>query len=385
MDIYLDNASTTFPKPKIVAESMCNFITHIGGNSGRSNHSNSLDTSRILYNTRQQLADFFNFHSAQNVIFTNNITTSLNVLINGILKNGDHVITSSMEHNSVIRPLYKLKKELDISIDIVSANIEGFIDPLEISKLIKHNTKLVILSQASNVTGSIQPIKKIGQICKDNNIFFILDSAQGAGILDTDFKEFNLNALAFTGHKNLLGPQGTGGFIIDDTLNEICSPLIVGGTGSLSDSLYQPEFLPDKFESGTLNMPGIVGLYESLKFIKSEGLKTIYDYNKKLHSHFVSELLNINNIYFYGDRTALNSTTCVTFNLKNMDTAELSFELDRNYGIKNRSGLHCAPLAHKTIGSYPTGAVRLSLSYFNKLSELDYTLKAISDISKSIL
>ncbi|MGL5353675.1 MAG: aminotransferase class V-fold PLP-dependent enzyme [Clostridium sp.] len=384
MDIYLDNASTTFPKPKVVVDSMCNFITNIGGNSGRSNHSNSLNTSRILYNTRELLCDFFNFDLAQNVIFTNNITTSLNMLINGVIKNGDHIITSSMEHNSVIRPLYKLKSELNIELDVISANIEGFIDAKEVAKLIKSNTKLVILSQASNVTGSIQPIKEIGQICKDNNVFFILDSAQGAGVLNTDFQELNLSALAFTGHKNLLGPQGTGGFIIDNALNEICTPLIVGGTGSLSDSLYQPDFLPDKFESGTLNMPGIVGLYESINFIKSEGLQSIYDYNKNLHSYFINELLNIDNIDFYGDKTGQNSTTCITFNIKNMDTAELSFELDNTYGIKNRSGLHCAPLAHKTIGSYPTGAVRLSLSYFNKKAELDYTLKAISDISKSI-
>ncbi|MGL5085650.1 MAG: aminotransferase class V-fold PLP-dependent enzyme [Clostridium sp.] len=385
MNIYLDNASTTFPKPKVVVDAMCNFITNIGGNSGRSNHSNSLNTNRILYNTRELLCDFFNFDSAQNVIFTNNITTSLNVLINGVINSGDHIITSSMEHNSVIRPLYKLKNELNIEIDIIQASIDGFIDPTEISKLIKSNTKLIVLSQASNVTGSIQPIKKIGQICKDNKIFFILDSAQGAGVLKTDFQELNLSALAFTGHKSLFGPQGTGGFIIDNTLNEICRPLIVGGTGSLSDSLYQPHFLPDKFESGTLNMPGIVGLYESVNFIKSQGLQTIYDYNKKLHSYFINELLNIDTIDFYGDKTGENSTTCVAFNIKNMDTSELSFELDNTYGIKNRSGLHCSPLAHKTIGSYPTGAVRLSLSYFNKKSEIDYTLKAISSISRSIL
>lgn len=384
MDIYLDNASTTFPKPRSVADSMYNFLTTIGGNSGRSNHSNSLKTNRILYDTRELLANFFNFDSPENVIFTNNITASLNTLINGTIKSGDHVITSSMEHNSVIRPLYQLKELLNIEIDIVSANIEGFINPQDILKLIKPNTKLVVLSHASNVTGSIQPIKEIGAICKANNIFFILDSAQGAGVLNIDFKEMNLNALAFTGHKSLFGPQGIGGFIIDNKLNEICKPLIVGGTGSLSHSISQPDFLPDKFESGTLNMPGIIGLYEGIKFINEESLDSIYGYTKNLRSYLIGELLNIDNIKFYGDRSALDSTTCVSFNINNMDTSELSFELDNTYGIKNRSGLHCAPLAHKTVGSYPSGSVRLSISYFNKKSEIDYTLKAISDIAKNI-
>lgn len=385
MDIYLDNASTTFPKPKSVADSMYNFLTNIGGNSGRSNHSNSLKTNRLLYDARESLATFFNFDSPENVIFTNNVTTSLNTLINGIIKSGDHVITSSMEHNSVIRPLYQLKELLNIEINIVNADIDGFINPIDIANLIKPNTKLVVLSHASNVTGSIQPIKEIGDICNLNDIYFILDSAQGAGVLKTDFKEFNLNALAFTGHKNLFGPQGIGGFIIDDKLNEICKPFIVGGTGSLSHALSQPDFLPDKFESGTLNMPGIVGLYEGIKFINSEGLNTIYEYNKSLYSYFVKELLNIDNISFYGDKTAINSTSCISFNINNMDTSELSFELDNSYGIKNRSGLHCAPLAHQTVGSYPAGSVRLSLSYFNKKEELDYTLKAISDIAKNII
>lgn len=191
MDIYLDNASTTFPKPKSVADSMYNFLTNIGGNSGRSNHSNSLKTNRILYDARESLSYFFNFDSPENVIFTNNVTTSLNTLINGIIKPGDHIITSSMEHNSVLRPLFQLKELLNVEIDIINANIEGFINSNDILKLIKPNTKLVVLSQASNVTGSIQPIKEIGNICNINNVFFILDSAQGAGVLKTDFKELN--------------------------------------------------------------------------------------------------------------------------------------------------------------------------------------------------
>ena len=382
MSIYLDNASTTFPKPKVVADAIYNFITHIGGNAGRSNHSNSLETNRILFETRSALAEFFNYNFIENVIFTNNITTSLNILIQGSLSKGDHVITSSMEHNSVIRPLYYMKENNNIELDIVNANSQGFINPSDIEKLIKPNTKLIIISQASNVTGSIQPIKEIGLLCKKHNVFFILDTAQGAGILKTDFSELNLNALAFTGHKSLLGPQGIGGFIIDNKLNEICKPLYLGGTGSLSHDLNQPDFLPDKFESGTLNTPGIIGLLEAVKFINSEGLNTIYEYNNSLHSYFINNLLNINKVKYYGDITGNKSTTCVSFNIGGMDTAEVSYILDNIFKIKNRSGLHCSPLAHKTIGTYPTGTIRLSTSYFTKKEDIDFALSSINKISK---
>ena len=381
-NIYLDNASTTFPKPKNVIDSIYNFLTNIGGNPGRSNHDNGLQSNRLLLEARETLASFFNFNKIENVIFTNNITTSLNILINGCLRNGDHIITSSMEHNSVLRPLINLKNLGVIELDIINADPFGFINIDDFKNAIKPNTKYIIITQASNVTGSIQPIKKIGELCRDNNIHFILDTAQGAGVLDLDFNELNLSALAFTGHKSLFGPQGIGGFIISDELNEICKPYMFGGTGSLSHSLMQPEFLPDKFESGTLNMPGIIGLMEGVKFIESQGLKTIYEKNKFLRNLLVSELKNINNIVLYEDTNSKNYTSCVSFNAKNIDTAELSFVLDSDFGIKNRSGLHCAPLAHKTIGSFPTGTVRLSLGYFNSKEDIEYTINSINKIVK---
>lgn len=381
-NIYLDNASTTFPKPKNVVDSIYNFLTNIGGNPGRSNHDNGMQSNRLLLEARETIANFFNFNTIENVIFTNNITTSLNTLIAGCAKEGDHIITSSMEHNSVLRPLINLKENNIIELDIINANEFGFINVNDFKNSIKSNTKFIILTHASNVIGSIQPIKEIGELCKKNNIHFILDSAQSAGVLDVDFKDLNLSALAFTGHKSLFGPQGIGGFIISDELNEICNPYILGGTGSLSHSLIQPDFLPDKFESGTLNMPGIVGLMEGIKFINSEGLNTIYEKNKFLRNYLISELRNIKNIILYEDFNSSNYTSCLSFNIKNLDTAEVSFTLDSDYGIKNRSGLHCAPLAHKTIGSFPTGTVRLSLSYFNDKSHIDYTINSLSKISK---
>lgn len=382
MNVYLDNASTSFPKPKSVSDSIYNYLTNIGGNPGRANHSNALESNRYLFLARETIANFFNFHKIENVIFTNNITSSLNILINGILKPGDHMITSSMEHNSVIRPLYNLKENIGIDLEIVSAKSNGILDVNSISKAIKPNTKLIVITHASNITGSIQPIQRIGELCKKNNIFFILDSAQSAGVLEVDFKKFNLNALAFTGHKSLLGPQGIGGFIIDDELNKICNPYILGGTGSLSHSLTQPDFLPDKFESGTLNIPGIIGLYEGIKFIEKEGLNTIYEHNSYLRSYLINEISNINNFNIYGDLDPANGTSCVSITHNNLDVSELSYILDSDFGISNRSGLHCAPLAHQTIGTYPNGTVRLSLGYFNTLDEIKYTVDSLNKINK---
>lgn len=383
MKVYLDNASTSFPKPKVVPDSIYNYLTTIGGNAGRSNHTNALESNRYVYIARERLASFFNYDRIDNVIFTNNITTSLNILINGMLKNGNHVISTSMEHNSVIRPIYNCKENLNIELDIIEANKNGIVDVNKIKDAIKPNTKLLIITHASNITGSIQPIEEIGRICADNDIFFILDSAQSAGVLNIDFKKLNLNALAFTGHKSLLGPQGIGGFIIDDKLNEICSPYTLGGTGSLSHSITQPNFLPDKFESGTLNIPGIVGLYEAIKFIQNEGLDTISQHNNELRQKLISKILNMPNYNIHGDISIDNSTSCVSITHSNMDVSELSYILDSDYGISNRSGLHCAPLAHQTIGTFPSGTVRLSIGYFNTLNEINYTIDCLNKINNN--
>ena len=382
MNVYLDNASTSFPKPKAVCDSIYNFLANIGGNSGRSNHTNALESNRYVFVTRENIASFFNFPKIENVIFNNNITSSLNILINGILKKGDHVITSSIEHNSVIRPLWNLKESNIIDLDITEANSLGIINVESIKTLIKPNTKLIILTHASNVLGTIQPIKEIGKLCKENNIFFILDSAQSAGVLSVDFSELNLSALTFTGHKSLLGPQGIGGFIISDELNEICLPFILGGTGSLSHALNQPDFLPDKFESGTLNIPGIVGLNEGLKFIRKEGLKTIYEHNSYLRKYLIEEISNIPNYKIYGDLSPEKGTTCISFSHDKLDISELSYILDSDFRISNRSGLHCSPLAHKTIGTYPNGTVRFSIGYFNTMEEIKYVIHSLNKINK---
>ena len=379
MEVYLDNAATTFPKPKQVVDAMYNYMLNIGGNAGRGNYSNSLQSNRCLYDARETICNFFGYDNPSNVIFTNNVTTSLNMLIKGLLKPGDHVITSSMEHNSVIRPLIDCKISIHIDLDIVNADSKGFVSVDDIEKSIRSETKLVIITQASNVTGSIQNIKQVGKLCKDNGIFFIVDSSQGAGVLDINMKLIHADAIAFTGHKSLLGPQGIGGFIIDDNLNKNCLSILQGGTGSLSYSLEQPDFLPDKFECGTHNLPGIVGLSESIKFINSIGLNEINEHNKYLLKHLLNGLMNISGLKVYGDTSGDNSTTCVSINSDSLDASELGYLLE-NEGIKTRCGLHCSPLAHKTIGTYPNGTVRLSLSYFTTKADIEYTLKSINKI-----
>lgn len=383
MKVYLDNASTTFPKPKVVADSIYNYLVNIGGNANRSNHSNALESNREVFLARERIARFFNYDKIENVIFTNNITSSLNILIKGTLKEGDHVITSSIEHNSVIRPIISCKENLNVEVDFVESDANGFIDPHDIEKLIKENTKLVVVTHASNVIGAIQPIKEIGNICKRYGVFFIIDTAQSAGSVPINFKEINASALAFTGHKGLLGPQGIGGFIIDDDLNKVCTTIMEGGTGSLSHEIHQPTFMPDKFECGTLNIPGIVGLSNAIDFINKIGIYNIKEKNSILYKKLLNGILDIDRFEVYGNTIGSKSTTSLSFNLKGVDTSELSFYLE-TYGISNRSGLHCAPMCHKSIGTFPSGTVRLSVSYFNTEDDIDYTLSILKKASKDL-
>lgn len=384
MKIYLDNAATSFPKPSSVVEAVVNYMTNIGSNPGRGSYNNALEGSRIVYNCREKICDLFNFHKPENVIFMPNITYSLNILIKSIVKNNWHIIISSMEHNSVLRPIFQLKETMNIDIDVIQCSEEGFIDLDDFKSKIRQNTKLVVLSHASNVNGSIQPLCEIGEICRNKGVYFIIDSAQTAGSLEVDFKYLNCNALAFTGHKSLLGPQGIGGFLIDDELNNLSIPYIVGGTGSLSSQVTQPDFLPDKFESGTLNTPGIAGLLEGIKFIEKEGLKAIRDHEDSLTKYFIDSLLNMKNIIFYGSANVELRTSTISVNFNHRDSAEVSYLLDSQYGIMTRTGLHCAPLAHKTIGSYPIGTLRFSIGYFNTKEEIKYTIDSLHNILRGI-
>lgn len=380
MKIYLDNAATSYPKPSDVYNSVMNYMINIGANPGRGAASNVLIGDRTIYKCRESLADFFNFNATENVIFTSNITMSLNILLKTTIKEGWHIITTSMEHNSVLRPLQRMKSLMNVEVDIINCDLNGVVNVNNIKDKIKSNTRLIVMSHSSNIIGSIQPLKEIGKLCRDNNIYFIIDSAQSAGCIPIDFFELNCNAIAFTGHKSLLGPQGIGGFIIDDLLNSEATSYIEGGTGSLSESITQPDFLPDKFESGTLNAPGIAGLLSGIEFINREGISSIREKEQYLTQEFINGLLNIDSIELYGDTDAGKRTSAISINSSKISNSEFSFILDNEFGIVTRSGLHCAPLAHKTIGTFPQGTIRFSFGYFNDVKEVNYALNAINSI-----
>ncbi|WP_426350981.1 aminotransferase class V-fold PLP-dependent enzyme [Alloiococcus sp. CFN-8] len=382
MKIYLDNGATSFPKPPAVTKAMVDFMNNIGSNSGRGSYYSSLETSRRIYNCRELLCKLFNFDKPDHVIFTPNITYSLNILLQGILKPGWHVITSSMEHNSVLRPLIAAKDKLGIELDIVPADDNGLVSTELLKSYINPRTKLIILSHGSNVTGTVQPLKDIGKLCKCNNIYFIIDSAQTAGILPVDFKALGANAIAFTGHKGLMGPQGTGGFLIDDALNNIASSTILGGTGSLSSSTLQPDFLPDKFESGTLNGPGLFGLHAGIDFVMKTGTEAIRHKKSELTNKFINGLKEIDRINLFCHESSVN-TGVVSMTFDGREISEIGYLLDTEYNIMTRVGLHCAPLAHKTIGTYPSGTLRFSLGYFNTEKDIELTLSALNNLLRS--
>lgn len=380
MNLYLDNAATTYPKPQEVYSAVMNYMVNIGANPGRGGHRASLEGGRIVFKCREALMKLFNFDKPENVIFTSNITASLNILIKSVVKDGWHILTTSMEHNSVLRPLTSLSSTKDLEVEIIQCSKEGIIDEDLFKSRIKPNTKLLVISHSSNVVGSIQPLENIGRICKENNIYLIVDTAQTAGVLPIDFYKLNCSGLAFTGHKGLLGPQGIGGFIISDELNKEACAFIEGGTGSLSESMLQPDFLPDKFESGTLNTPGIAGLLEGINYINREGIMSIKEREQYLTSKFLEGLNNIKDIITYGINDSALMTSAISINSSSINNAELGFVLDREFGIMTRTGLHCAPLAHKTIGSFPVGTLRFSFGPFNDEKDIDYALFSLNKI-----
>jgi cysteine desulfurase family protein len=380
MKIYLDNAATSYPKPASVYSSVLNYMMNIGSNPGRGGYSTSLEGGRIVYQTREALMRFFNFHKPENVIFTPNVTTALNLLIKSVVQDGFHILATSMEHNSVLRPLTTIKARQNVEVDILECSKEGLLNIDDFKMALKSNTKLVVMSHASNIIGTLQPIEEIGKLCRERGIYFIVDAAQTAGAFPLDFISLGCSALAFTGHKGLLGPQGVGGFILTDEMNEACASYIEGGTGSLSDSIIQPTFLPDKFESGTLNTPAIAGLLEGIRFIEKEGINTILEKEQYLTEQFMTGLSVIKGIEVYGLKDILSRAAVISINARNIDNSELGFILDHEFGIMARTGLHCAPLAHKTVGTYPKGSIRFSFGPFNEPTDIHYALDSLDKI-----
>lgn len=380
--IYLDNASTTFPKAPNVASAMADYITNCGININRGSYSLAYDVEDIIYTTRQRLHTLFNGHDPSHVIFTQNVTMSLNMVIKGLLKAGDHVLVSSMEHNAVMRPLTQLLDE-GITFDTIPCDSTGSIQMDSIEPLIRPNTVALIINHASNVCGTIQPLKSIGQICKAHNLQFIVDAAQTAGVIPIDVKACHIDALCFTGHKGLLGPQGIGGIILTKEMAQTLTPLIAGGTGSFSHLETMPTHMPDAFEAGTLNLPGIIGLNEGLDYIESQGMENIHNHELVLTQSFLEGLQSIDGINIVGKQNIQDRTAVVSITIDGMDPASIAYELESTYYIMTRVGLHCAPRAHQTLGTYPEGTVRFSFGYANTLKDVESALSALNTIVKS--
>ena len=380
--IYLDNASTTFPKAPDVASAMADYITNYGININRGSYALAYDVEDIIYTTRQRLHTLFNGHDPSHVIFTQNVTMSLNMVIKGLLKAGDHVLVSSMEHNAVMRPLTQLLDK-GITFDTIPCDSTGSIQMDSIEPLIRPNTVALIINHASNVCGTIQPLKSIGPICKAHNLQFIVDAAQTAGVIPIDVKACHIDALCFTGHKGLLGPQGIGGIILTKEMAQTLTPLIAGGTGSFSHLETMPTHMPDAFESGTLNLPGIIGLNEGLDYIESQGMENIHNHELVLTQSFLEGLQSIDRINIVGKQNIQDRTAVVSITIDGMDPANIAYELESTYHIMTRVGLHCAPRAHQTLGTYPEGTVRFSFGYANTHKDVESALSALHRIVKN--
>lgn len=380
--IYLDNASTSFPKAPTVATAMSDYITNRGININRGSYALAYDVEDIIYTTRQRLHTLFNGHDPSHVIFTQNVTMSLNMVIKGLLKAGDHVLVSSMEHNAVIRPLTQLLDK-DITFDTIPCDSTGSIQMDSIEPLIRPNTVALIINHASNVCGTIQPLESIGPICKSHNLQFIVDAAQTAGVIPIDVKACHIDALCFTGHKGLLGPQGIGGIILTKEMAQTLTPLIAGGTGSFSHLEMMPTHMPDTFESGTLNLPGIIGLNEGLAYIESQGMENIHNHELVLTQSFLEGLQSIDGINIVGKQNIQARTAVVSITIDGIDPANIAYELESTYHIMTRVGLHCAPRAHQTLGTYPEGTVRFSFGYANTHNDVESALSALHRIVKN--
>lgn len=375
--IYFDNAATTMQKPKSVVDAVTQAMRTMG-NAGRGVHDAALDASRVIFETRAKLAEFFHVDSLKQIAFTMNATESLNIAIKGILDPGDHVITTPLEHNSVLRPLYEME-EKGIKLSILTGDKNGNICYEDFEKKIQPNTKAIICTHGSNVTGNLLDIEKIGHIAKAHDLIFVVDASQTAGVFPIDVKKMQIDILCFTGHKGLLGPQGTGGIYVSPELT--VRPLLSGGSGVQSYSKIHPIQMPTALEAGTLNAHGIAGLQAAIQYLQETGVDRIREKEQALMWHFYHEVKNIPGVKIYGDFDTENRCAIVSLNIWNYDSSEVSDVLFRDYEISTRPGAHCAPLMHETLGTVEQGAVRFSFSHFNTTEEVDQAITAIREIA----
>ena len=381
--IYLDQASTSFPKAPGVAQAMMDYLTMNGVNVNRGCYSSAYSAEEVIYETRQLLAELFHFSKCKNVIFTPNVTTSLNFILKGFLKPGDHILVSAMEHNAVMRPVVQLASS-GISFDRIPCRTDGSMILEKVEELIRPETKAIVTLHASNVCGTRMPLDALGEICQRHQLYFVVDSAQTAGIVPINMDKMHIDALAFTGHKGLRGPQGTGGFLVSQELAEQMEPLISGGTGSVSHTEEIPDFMPDRFESGTPNLPGIYGLHEALLYLKTHSLQAINEKELSLTGYFLEQLQALDDtgrhIRIIGKKDLTDRNAVVSIQTPEIDMSQVAWQLDNAYGVMTRVGLHCAPNAHKTLGTYPAGTIRFSFGPENTKNELDFAIQGLKKI-----
>jgi len=378
--IYFDNAATSWPKPPAMIEAMARFNESIGGNPGRSGHRLSIEAARVVYEARERVAELIGSPDPLSIAFTKNATEAINCVLFGLLKPGDHVVTSGMEHNSVMRPLRFLERQ-GVELSIVPCSPAGVLDPGDALRAMKRNTLAIVVTHASNVTGTLFPLEDLARIAHERGSIFVVDASQTAGSVPIDVIRTGMDILCFTGHKSLLGPQGTGGFYIRKGLEQRVRPLIRGGTGSASEFEEQPDFLPDRFESGTPNAIGLAGLAAGIRFVLASGIERTREKEMHLTRRFLEGMAGIPGTILYGPQDAGQRTAVVSFNVRGISPSEIAFELDEQFAVLSRPGLHCAPAAHRTIGTFPEGTVRFSFGHSTTEDEIRRGFEAVAHLS----
>lgn len=378
---YFDNAASSWPKPPGVAKSIAEHLAANGANPGRGSHRMAVEASKMIYRTRAKLAKLFHVRNPNDIAFAANTTTALNTAILGFVRAGDHIVCTAVEHNSVRRPLEWLKEKKGVTVTYVATEADGTMDPMRLKENLTANTRLVIVNHSSNLLGSILPLQEIGEIVRSHGAALLVDAAQSAGVLPIDVDAFGIDMLAFPGHKALYGPQGTGGLYISPAID--VEPLVLGGTGSQSEEIQQPRVRPDRYESGTVNAPGIVGLGAGLDYVLHETMESIHNKEWEQTQLIMEGLLELEGIRILGPALGKERTGIVSFTAHGVESAELSYILDQHFRIAVRSGFHCSPLAHRTAGTEQTGAVRVSVGAFTTSEEVEYFIDAMKTIMQS--
>lgn len=377
--VYLDNAATSYPKAPGVASAMADYVEKVGATINRSSYASAQEAGLVTLSLRERLCRLFNHPDPTHAVLTPGATAGLNMVIKGLLRPGDHCLVSSMEHNAVMRPLVQLERE-GVVFERIPCDAQGRLRLEALPGMIKLNTRLVVMAHGSNVCGTVQDAEAVGKICRERGVPFALDAAQTAGHIEVDFERFGLSALVVPGHKGLLGPQGIGALLLDADFARRLTPLVAGGTGSASDSEELPDWMPDRFESGTPNMPGVYGWEAALGWLENTGIETLENHEKTLSKRFLEGIYGLKNVKLYGTTVPEGRTGVFSVGFLNCDNAEAAWRLEREFGILTRCGLHCAPSAHKTLGSFPEGSVRFSTGWANTEADIDAALSAIAAI-----